>query len=123
MIAFLLDEDTHGGLMNAFRRRNRLGILPAVDVMRVGDSDAPPYGTSDPDLLVWCELNDRILVSEDKNTLPGHLNDHLRASRHSPGVVLIRPGTSMGEIIGELVLAADAGRPEDFRDQVVYLPL
>ena len=123
MIAFLLDEDTHGGLMNAFRRRTRLGILPAVDVTRVGEPDAPPYSTPDPDLLVWCETNDRVLVSEDKNTLPDHFRDHHRAGRQSPGIILIRPGTSLGEIIDELILITDAGHPDDFRDQIRYIPL
>jgi hypothetical protein len=123
MVAFLLDEDTHGGLMDAFRRRTRLGVLPAVDVLRVGGADAPAFSTLDPELLIWCELNDRVLVSEDKNTLPGHLNDHLTAGRHSPGVLLIRPGVSMAEVIDELVFLSEAGNPDDFRDQIAYIPL
>ena len=55
--------------------------------------------------------------------LPNHFGDHHRAGRRSPGIILIRPGTNIGEIIDELVLITEVGQPDDFRDQIRYIPL
>lgn len=123
MVAFLLDEDTDGDLLRALRRRSRIASGAGVDVLRVGEPDAPPSGTPDLDLLVWCEANQRVLVSNDRNTMPIHFAAHSAAGLHSPGVLLIRFGTALGAVIAELELLSMAGHPDDFRDQVVYIPL
>lgn len=123
MPKFLLDENTGGDLLRAFHRRARLGELPPVDVLRVGEAEAPPSGTLDPELLIWCEANDRILVSNDKRTIPGHLQEHFAAGRHSPGVLLIKRGTGVGQLVAELLYLSEAGNADDFRDQIQYIPL
>jgi hypothetical protein len=122
MPGILCDESTHGNLAKAFHRRTRLGELPAVDVLRVGEPGAPPFGTLDPDLLMWCEENDRILVSDDRNTLPAHLRDHLAAGRHSPGVLLMKNNTTIPKVVESAVLIA-AVDPDLCRDQCVFIPL
>lgn len=53
MFRFLLDENTHGSLaetvLDACRR---YGVKP-LDMIRVGEPDAPAFGTPDRDLLLW----------------------------------------------------------------------
>lgn len=122
MPGILCDESTHGNLAKAFHRRTRLGEYPPVEVLRVGEPGAPPEGTLDPELLVWCEENDRILVSDDRNTLPVHLRDHLAAGRHSPGVLLIKHKTTIPKVVESVVLIAVV-EPELCQDQWVYIPL
>lgn len=122
MLRFLLDENTHGGLAEAFRRRKRLSTLPAVDVIRVGDADGPPAGIQDPELLIWAEEHDRIVVSNDKRTLPGHLQNHLASGRHSPGILFVKPGTGIAQLIDELVLISEACTPDEFRDRYQFIP-
>lgn len=122
MLAFLLDENTHGGLAKAFRRRARLGTLPAVDVIRVGDPNGPPLGIQDTELMIWAEEHDRIIVSHDKRTLPGHLQKFLASGRHSPGILFLKPGTGIGQLIDELVLISEACTPDEFRDRVQFIP-
>jgi hypothetical protein len=39
------------------------------------------------------------------------------------GVAIVRTVLRIGQAIDELELIAIAGEPNDFRDQVVYLPL
>ncbi len=122
MLLFLLDEDTHGGVAEAFRRRVRLGTLPLVDVVYVGDPSAPPKGTQDPELLVWVEEDDRILVSNDRSTLIDHFLKHLAAGRHSPGVLIVKPGTGIGQLISELVLISEACTADEFFDRYQFIP-
>jgi hypothetical protein len=40
-----------------------------------------------------------------------------------PGVAILRVLLTIGEAINELELIAIAGRPDDFTDQVIYLPI
>ena len=76
----------------------------------------------DPDLLLWCEREARVLVSLDKNTLPVHLANHLQTEHHSPGVFIPRPSTTTQEVLEALVLAAYAGDLSLFVDCVTFIP-
>jgi len=89
-IQFLFDENLRGPLWQAVQRHNSAGDLP-LDVERVGEPPDLPLGSLDPMILEWCQREDRILVSFDHATLPGHLGNHLAQGGHSPGIFLIRP--------------------------------
>lgn len=119
-LAFLLDENVRGRLGQAIERRNATTEWP-LDVVQVGDSADLPLGTSDPDLLVWIERESRLLVSLDKNTLPGHLERHLASGHHVPGILLIRRGTSMGALVDDLVAVAYASDATEWQDRIEYI--
>lgn len=119
-IRFLLDEQLRGPLWWAIERHNARGQYP-IDAVRVGDPPDLPLGTSDPDILVWAEGADRILVSVDRSTLPDHLDAHLKAEHHSPGVLLLRRGSSWREVLTLLELIAHASEPDEWRDQITWL--
>ena len=120
-LAFLLDENLPGRLFRAIQRHNLRGGDP-IDAVRVGFPPDLPLSSDDPTVLRWAESEDRIVVSEDKNTMPGHLGKHLAAGHHSPGVFLIRPGASVRTIVEFLVLVAHASEPHEWRDRVEYIP-
>jgi hypothetical protein len=80
-----------------------------------------PLGTSDAELLLWTEAEDRILVSFDKRTLPDHLADHLTAGHHCPGIFMVSPSHRPVETLEFLVLAAHASEPAEWRDWIKYL--
>jgi hypothetical protein len=121
-LCFVLDEHLRGGgLWQAIQQHNALGVDP-LDMARVGDPPDLPLGTLDPDPLLWCEGRGRLLVSQDKNSLPGHLAQHLYAGRHSPGVLLIRAGTTVPQVLAALVLIAHAGDPLDYQDRIERIP-
>ena len=71
-------------------------------VWRVDDPGAPPGETSDPVILTWCEENGFILVTNNRKSMPGHLQDHLALGRHSPGILELNPNRGIGETIDEL---------------------
>ena len=73
-------------------------------------------------LLVWAERHNRILVTHDPDTMPGHLADHLRAGRHSPGIFMIRSRSSLPQIVSFLMEAAYASDPAEWRDSVEFIP-
>jgi predicted nuclease of predicted toxin-antitoxin system len=119
-LTYLIDENLRGTLMlTLLRTATRYGL--ALDVVQVGDPDAPPRETSDPDLLLWAEAENRILVSHDRRTMPAHLAGHLAAGRNCPGVFQLRHGR-LSDLAEHLVITSFASDPSEWRDRVSYIP-
>lgn len=119
--SYLLDEHLRGPLWRAVVWHNRRGVYP-VDVVRVGDPPDLPLGTEDPQLLLWAEQEGRVLVTIDRRTIVRHLETHLHAGRHSPGVFLIRRNTPFSRIAEFLVVAAHASDSHEWTDRVFFIP-
>ena len=102
-------------------RHNQASVYP-LDAIRVGDPPDLPLGSIDPEILLWSEREDRILVSFDKTTLAGHLAAHLRAGHHSPGVFMLRRGTRLSQIVDHLALVAYASDAWEWQDRIEFIP-
>ncbi len=57
-ISYLLDENLSPRIKLAILRHNN-----EIDILRVGDENAPSLGTSDPDILLFLEKSRRTLVT------------------------------------------------------------
>jgi hypothetical protein len=101
-LRYRVDENLRGPLWNALQRA-RLSDGSPVNAICVGDDDAPPLSTLDPELLLWAERHDRILVSRDKRSLPQYLDDH-------------------PIVIEYLLLAAECSELQEWRNRIQYLP-
>ncbi|HET8629630.1 MAG TPA: DUF5615 family PIN-like protein [Thermomicrobiales bacterium] len=115
---FLCDENVGSALIAALRQRD-----PALVIWAVGDPGAPPRGTADPVILLWCEEQDFVLVTNNRRTMPEHLAEHLNGGHHTPGILQLNPDIGIGETAELLLLAAHASWPDEHRDQIKYLPV
>ena len=120
-LSFLMDENIPGRVLRAIQRHN-LGGSDPLDVVRVGQRPDLPLSSDDRMILLWAERENRILVTEDKNTMPAHLARHLESGHRSPGVFLVRPGTDTLTLVEHLVLVAHASEPQEWQDRVDYIP-
>jgi hypothetical protein len=93
-----------------------------IDVVRVGDPPDLPLGSKDSAILLWAEREDRILVSTDRVSLPGHLEHHLNSGHHSPGIFAIRRQALMQQVILFLAHAANDSESWEWRDRIEYIP-
>jgi predicted nuclease of predicted toxin-antitoxin system len=121
MLRFLLDEHLRGPLWSAIQRHNLQGGLP-IDAVRVGDPPDLPLSSDDMQILEWAEREDRIVITEDKHTMPAHLTARLRVGHQSPGILMIRGGCSLSQLVRILELVAHAGQPADYKNGVTYVP-
>ncbi len=117
-IHYLVDENTTHAIGDQLRRRQ-----PDVVVLNVGDDLAPPRGIPDPDILLWLEREGYCLVTHNRRSMPQHLQDHLAAGHHVPGIFTLRPDASIGQVIDDLLLIWGASRPGEYQDQIVHIPL
>ena len=96
---------------------------PDLVVHAVGDPGFPPKGTLDPEILLWCEENNLVLITNNRKSMPVHLTEHIAQGRHIPGVITLNPDMSVGETINELILIAEATLEDEYQDRIVYLPV
>ncbi len=104
-------------------RAQLLRAAPDLVVWLIGDPGAPPRGTLDPEILIWCEENGFILVTNNRRSMPRHLSDHLATGHHVPGILVITPAMSMGDLIDKLILIAGTSKDDEYQDLLLYLPL
>jgi hypothetical protein len=119
-LAFLLDENLPRSIWNAIQRHNEEG-QEFLDVTRVGEIAELPLGTDDGSILLWSEQHNRLLITQDKRTMPGHLTDYLDSGGHSPGIFMLRTGITTSHFIEYLVLVAYASESMEWRDRIEYI--
>jgi hypothetical protein len=95
--------------------------LPGLDVVRLreaGLAEAP-----DPQVLEWAADQERVLLTHDHATLPGHAYERTRRGRRMPGVVEVPPTMPLSRAVDDLVLLAECSHDGEWEGQVLYLPL
>lgn len=89
----------------------------------VGEIGTPPKSTLDPEILLWCEEHNFILVTNNRSSMPVHLADHIAQGHHIPGILILNADFSFGQNIEELILIAECAFEEEYQDQIVFLPI
>ncbi len=117
-IRFLLDENLSPRLKIALLRLN-----PTIDVLRVGEVGAPPLGTLDPDILHYLSQTQRLLVTNNRRSMPDHLVEHWEKAGHISGLFWVRPKTSIGRLAQALFFVWDASEAEEWIDKIDWIPL
>lgn len=120
-LRFLLDEHFRGLLWNAVLRHDATDGL-SLDVVCVGDDFDLPLGAPDPEILIWAEREERLLVSRDYHTMPRHFGRHLQSGRHSPGVLLVTHKVTLRAVVETLEIIAYTGRADQFADSLRFIP-
>ncbi len=116
MRRFLIDEN-----ISPRYRTQLLYHEPSLTVLAVGDEGAPPKSTPDPEILGWCEKHQFNLITNNRESMPQHLSDHLAAGHHVPGIFTMSRKVPMGKIIEELLLIAGASDEDEYIDEIKYL--
>ncbi|GAB4451568.1 MAG: hypothetical protein Fur0044_46910 [Anaerolineae bacterium] len=117
-LRFLLDEHVPHAIQDQLLR-----LSPNMDILIVGQPGAPAKGTSDPDLLQWIEQTGFTLVTNNRRTMPAHLQAHFAAGRHTSGILLLRRGALLGQVIESLFLLWEIAAADEFQDQTIFIPL
>lgn len=79
MLRLASDADVHGEIIRGLRRR-----IPEIDLVRV--QDCLPEGTSDPEVLSWAAAENRILITNDRNTMVGFAYERAETGKTMPGL-------------------------------------
>ncbi|MBI5876329.1 MAG: DUF5615 family PIN-like protein [Chloroflexi bacterium] len=83
-IAYLFDEN-----MNPRFRTTVFRYYPEIDVQQIGEERAPALGTSDSEILHYLERSRRVLVTDNRKSMPAHIDAHLRTGHHHWGIFVV----------------------------------
>jgi hypothetical protein len=114
-IKFQADADLDGRILRGLRRK-------ALEIDFRSSFQAGLTGVHDEEVLRVAAESGRILVSQDRRTMPAHFFQFVSASQ-SPGVLLIREATQIAVAIDELMLIWSISDSADWTDRLVWIPL
>ena len=117
-VSFLLDEHVPPLIQAQLTQ-----MAPELRVYVIGEALTPARGTSDPDLLIWIEAHGCMLVTNNRASMPGHLAEHLAFGYHVPGIIQLPRRMNIRTILEDLWLIWAVVLLDEFRDQIVHLPL
>ncbi|MFB2973914.1 hypothetical protein ACE1CD_33535 [Aerosakkonema sp. BLCC-F183] len=116
-IRFLLDENLSKQIKMAVLRLNH-----SIDILCVGDPNAPMFGTLDPEILSYLDLSQRLLVTDNRKSMPGHLELHWAEGKQIWGLVWVRSGTSIGKLAESIYLLWEIYEAQEWIDRVDWIP-
>jgi hypothetical protein len=116
MLRFLTDEDFDGRLTSALLAR-----VPGLDLVRV--QDAGLMHAPDPDILARAASQDRIVLTHDRNTMTGFASARVNAGQPMPGLFVVDRQGSFGQVLSDLEAMAGASEIDEWRDQIIFVPL
>lgn len=113
---YLFDENVNPLYLSQIHKRR-----PDLIVWAIGQPNTPSKGTLDPEILIWCEEYNFILVTNNRTSMPVHLTNHIRENRHVPGIFILNPNLSIGDNIEQLIFMTDASFDHEYQDQIIHL--
>jgi hypothetical protein len=117
MLRLASDADVHGEIIRGLRRRQS-----SLDLVRV--QDVLPENTADADVLAWTAAENRVLITNDRNTMIAAAYRRVAANESFPGLIATTIRQSLGSTIDDILLIAECLTEHELRERiVVYLPL
>jgi hypothetical protein len=115
-VRFLADADLNKAIVTGVLRRE-----PSLDFLTA--QVAGLRGMKDPEVLSLAARQQRVLVSHDAGTMPGHFREFLEAGNLCSGVFLIPQSLDIGVAIEELLLIWLATEASEWNQRLEWLPL
>ncbi|MCC6123664.1 MAG: DUF5615 family PIN-like protein [Pirellulales bacterium] len=116
MLRLLSDENFNGDIVRGLLLRR-----PDIDLIRT--QDVALLGIDDPGVLAWAAENNRILLSHDRTTMPGHAYSRVTAGQPMPEVFIVNDRFPIGRVIQELLLIDGGSEQAEWSGRVLFLPL
>ncbi|HYH85839.1 MAG TPA: DUF5615 family PIN-like protein [Pyrinomonadaceae bacterium] len=114
-VRYQADADLNEDIVTGVCRR-----APDVDFQTA--HEARLAGMSDSEVLALAASEQRILVTHDRKTMPGHFGEFIK-SRKSPGLFIIPQHAELPLVIEELILIWSASEAEEYVNSIRALPL
>jgi predicted nuclease of predicted toxin-antitoxin system len=117
MLRLVSDGDFDGRLYRTLRKSR-----PELDLVRV--QDVGLRTAPDPDILAWAAAEDRIVISQDYDTMPKFAYERIDAGLPMPGLLIVRRrALSIGKLAEEILIVVLCSEPHEWRDRVGFIPL
>ncbi len=117
MLRLATDADVNGDFLRALHRR-----VPDLDIVRA--QDAGLRTAPDNEVLAWAASEGRILVTQDRRTMPRFAGERLAAGLPMPGLFVIRNRPEqIGLMVEEILVVILCSEQHEWDGRVQFLPL
>jgi hypothetical protein len=79
--------------------------------------------TPDPDVLAWAGAAGRIVLTHDRHTMTGFATTRIMAGQPMPRLFVVDRQASSGRTLNDLEVLAAASEMDEWRDQIIFVPL
>ena len=100
-------------LFNALRNRG-------CDIVRVQDIGLQE--ADDPTILQWATQQQRVIVTEDRQTMPHFAYEQIKQSGTMSGLIVVKNQVPIAAVLEEIALYALVGEGTDLFNLVIYVP-
>ena len=108
MLRLVSDENFNGDIVRGLILRH-LGL----DLVRLQDIGLE--GLDDPAVLAWAAVNNRILLTHDRATMPDFAYSRVTAGQPMPGVFVVNDRLPVRQAIDELLLLDTCSEQAEWR--------
>lgn len=115
MIRAVADINFYRPFLAAVRR-----VRPDFDC--VLGQDVGLDGKSDEVLLEWAAVNDRVVLSIDKKTIPDEAAARMASGKVFAGAILVKPSAMFAAVVQDLILIVAATEQYEWIDRVEFIP-
>jgi len=115
-LKFLADENFESAILRGLFRRD-----PSLNIVRV--QDVGLIGREDPEILIWAEKHEAVLLTHDYRTMPAYGYEHIAMGNILSGMIVMRANINFRTAIDDTLLIAYTSTPSEFANQIVFLPL
>ncbi len=113
---FLADHDLNEIIVAGVLRRE-----PSVEFLRVRDVGMEE--ARDDEILEYADRERLLIVSHDVNTMPAAAYGRGAKGESFLGLLMVRQSLPVGKVIDDLLLIWSATELEEWKEQVVFLPI
>ena len=113
---FLSDQDFNEHIVTGVMRRE-----PAIEFLRLRDIGLERR--PDAEVLAYAAAEGFLVVSHDVNTMIDEAFSRLAAGEPLSGLFMVHQRSAIAPVIESLVLIWSASETEEWRGQIVYLPI
>jgi hypothetical protein len=116
MVPLLIDENFNHRILRGLKLR-----LPELNYQLVQEVEV--FQKEDPEVLDWATTHNRVIITHDVNTMTRDAYGRLEAGQPLSGAIIVPKELAIGSAIDELVILLTCCSPEEFSNQVIYLPI
>jgi hypothetical protein len=116
VLRLVSDENFKGDLVRALQRR-----VPGFDCLRVQDLELA--SADDPTILAWCAAEQRILLTHDRQTMPGHALKRLDSNQFLAGLIVVDDRAPFGLVFADLLLLVTCSENSEWENRILFVPL
>lgn len=102
-------------MIGVFRRE------PSIEFLRAREIGLASL--TDREVIDYAAREGLIIVSHDVNTMPGQAYEMLGSGQPFAGLLMVQQNEPVGPVVEILVLTWAASDAEEWRNQIVFLPI